>query len=73
MKYNPNFYASLDVFNKEPLEKKHKFWVNKNITITPHVAAITDYDSSISYLYKRFMDFKKNKKIKSDVDIKLGY
>ena len=53
--------------------KKNKFWSNKNITITPHVTAITDHDSSIGYLYKRFMDFKKNKKIKSDVDIKLGY
>ena len=73
IKNNPRFYASLDVFNKEPLEKKHKFWGNKNIIITPHVAAITDHDSSIGYLYKRFMDFKKNKKIKSDVDIKLGY
>jgi len=73
IKYSPNFYASLDVFNKEPLEKKHKFWGNKNITITPHVGAITDHDSSISYLYKRFMVFKKNKKIKSDVDIKSGY
>ena len=73
IKKNPRFYASLDVFNKEPLIKKHKFWSNKNISITPHVAAITDHDSSISYLYERFMDFKKNKKIKSDVDIKLGY
>ena len=73
IKKNPQFYASLDVFNKEPLIKKHKFWSNKNISITPHVAAITDHDSSISYLYKRFMDFKKNKKIKSDVNIKLGY
>jgi len=73
IKNNPNFYASLDVFNKEPLKKNHKFWSNKNITITPHVAAITDHDSSISYLYKRFMDFKKNRKIKSDVDLKLGY
>ena len=73
IKKNPKFYASLDVFNKEPLIKKHKFWSNENISITPHVAAITDHDSSISYLYKRFMDFKKNKKIKSDVDIKLGY
>ena len=70
---NPSFFASLDVFNREPLIKKHKFWSNKNITITPHVAAITDHDSSISYLYKRFIDLKKNKKIKSDVDIKLGY
>ena len=73
IKKNPNFYASLDVFNKEPLKKNHKFWSNKNITITPHVAAITDHDSSISYLYKRLMDFKKNRKIKSDVDLKLGY
>jgi len=73
IKINPNFFASLDVFNKEPLSKKHKFWSNKNITITPHVAAITDHDSSIGYLYKRFMYFKNNKKIKSDVDIKLGY
>ncbi len=73
IKNNPDFYASLDVFNKEPLNKNHNFWSNKNITITPHVAAITDHDSSINYLYKRFMDFKKNGKIKSDVDIKLGY
>ena len=73
IKNNPNFYASLDVFNKEPLKKNHKFWSNKNITITPHVAAITDHDSSINYLYKRFMDFKKNRKIKSEVDKKLGY
>ena len=73
IKNNPNFFASLDVFNREPLIKKHKFWSNKNITITPHVAAITDHDSSIGYLFKRFMYFKKNKKIKSDVDIKLGY
>ena len=73
IKINPNFFASLDVFNKEPLSKKHKFWSNKNITITPHVAAITDHDSAIGYLYKRFIDLKKNKKIKSDVDIKLGY
>ena len=73
IKNNPSFFASLDVFNREPLNKKHKFWSNKNITITPHVAAITDHDSSISYLYKRFIDLKKNKKIKSDVDIKLGY
>ncbi len=73
IKNNPDFYASLDVFDKEPLMKKHKFWSNKNITITPHVAAITDHESSISYLYNRFIEFKKNKKIKSDVDIKIGY
>ena len=72
-KINSKFCASLDVFKTEPLEKKHKFWEIKNITITPHVAAITDIDSSINFLYKKFLIFKKNKKIKSDVNIKLGY
>jgi len=72
-KKNPNFYASLDVFNKEPLPKNHKYWGINNITITPHVAAITDHDSSINYLYKKFLIFKKNKKIKSDVNLKIGY
>ena len=70
---NPNFYASLDVFKSEPLLKNHQFWKNKNITITPHVAAITDHDTSIDYLYKRFLTFKKNKKIKSDVNLSAGY
>lgn len=69
----PNFYASLDVFKSEPLSKNHQFWKNKNITITPHVAAITDHDTSIDYLYKRFLTFKKNKKIKSDVNLSAGY
>ena len=70
---NSNFYASLDVFNQEPLDTKHKFWENKNINITPHVAAITDTDSSINFLYKKFLSLKKNKKITSDVNLKLGY
>ena len=70
---NPTFYASLDVFNKEPLDKKHLFWHHSNVTITPHVAAVTDINSSIDYIYSRFKEFKKNKKIRSDIKYKNGY
>ena len=73
LKINKNFFVSLDVFKKEPLAKNHKFWSHPNITITPHIAAITDIDSSIEYMHKRFSDIKNYKKIKSDVNLKKGY
>jgi len=73
LKRNKNFYASLDVFKNEPLPTKHKFWTHPNVTITPHAAALTDIESSIDFIYERFLTFKKNKKIKSDVDLKKGY
>lgn len=34
--------ATLDVFIDEPLPEKHPFWNRKTITITPHVASVTD-------------------------------
>ena len=57
----------------EPLPKTHRFWKNQNITITPHVAAITDADSSINYIFTKFEQFLKTGKMKSDVIIKKGY
>ena len=73
LKLNSNFYASLDVFKNEPINKSHKFWSHPNITITPHIASITDIESSIEYMYQNYLKFKKNGKIKSDVNIKKGY
>ena len=73
IKQNNCFFASLDVFKKEPLPKNSKLWKNPNITLTPHVAAITDVDSSINYIFSKFEQFRTNGKIKSDVKIKNGY
>ena len=73
IKQNKFFFASLDVFKKEPLPKNSKLWKNQNITVTPHVAAITDVDSSINYIFSKFEQFRTNGKIKSDVKIKNGY
>ena len=70
---NKDFFASLDVFKTEPLPKNSKFWKNPNITITPHVAAITDVDSSTNYIFAKFEQFRTKGKIKSDVKIKKGY
>ena len=73
IKQNNFFFASLDVFKKEPLPKNSELWKNQNITVTPHVAAITDVDSSINYIFSKFEQFRTNGKIKSDVKIKNGY
>ena len=73
IKQNNFFFASLDVFKKEPLPKNSELWKNQNITVTPHVAAITDVDSSINYIFSKFEQFRTKGKIKSDVKIKNGY
>ena len=73
LKINKNCYVSLDVFKKEPLSIKHDFWKHPNITITPHVAAVSDIESSIDYMHDRFVTFKRKGNIKSDVNLKKGY
>ena len=73
LKKNKFFYASLDVFKNEPLSKKHPFWYLPNVTITPHIASLTVVVSAVSYIYKKYQEFKKSNKFKSDVNLKKGY
>ncbi len=51
-------HALLDVFSKEPLPESHPFWGRDKITITPHIASVTDPDEVASLLldnYKRLL------------------
>ena len=73
IKSNKNFFASLDVFNKEPLVKSHIFWTHPNVTVTPHIASITVVDSAIEQMYRRFLVYKKTGKTTNDVNLKEGY
>ena len=70
---NKLFFASLDVFQKEPLNKRSPLWNMANVTITPHVASLTQVDIITNQMYKKFMIFKKNNKIKTDVSLLKGY
>ena len=60
----PYYFVSLDVFQKEPLPKNHPFWKHSNVTVTPHIAAVTDVDSSIDYIFSKFELFRKKGKLK---------
>ncbi len=39
-------HATLDVFRQEPLPADHPFWTNPRVTVTPHIAADTQPESS---------------------------
>ncbi len=73
LKNNKSFYASLDVFENEPLSKKSPLWSLQNVNITPHVASITLINSAIDIIFNKYSKYKKTKKIKSDVNLKIGY
>jgi glyoxylate/hydroxypyruvate reductase len=51
-------HAVLDVFTKEPLPASHPFWGRKKITITPHIASVTDPKEAAELIvenYKRLL------------------
>ena len=54
-------HATLDVFRKEPLPKSHNFWQNPNITVSPHIAAVTRPKSSSKIIIKNILKLEKNK------------
>jgi phosphoglycerate dehydrogenase-like enzyme len=48
-------HAFLDVFEKEPLEHNHLFWNMENVTVTPHLSAL-----SKNYLPRAMAVFEQN-------------
>ncbi len=73
IKKNKTFYASLDVFEKEPLTKSSPLWKMNNVIITPHVASLTGVDSAVDHMYKKYNAYIKKGYLKSDVNINKGY
>ena len=41
-------HATLDVFRTEPLPDDHAFWRHPQITVTPHIAASTRFDTGVA-------------------------
>ncbi len=65
--------ALLDVFRKEPLPKTHPFWKHPSITITPHVASLTNVNSAINIVAENYNRFKNNQELLNVVSLKKGY
>lgn len=66
--------ATLDVFCHEPLAKDHPFWTNQNITVTPHVSAITQPNIAIPQIIEKIHRIERGEHVTEGlVDLKKGY
>ena len=65
--------AVLDVFRTEPLPADHPFWKHPKITITPHVAGITDPTMALAYVETTVKKWEAGEKLADIVDLDRGY
>lgn len=65
--------AILDVFEQEPLPKEHPFWKHPKIMITPHIASITNIQSTVNQVVENYRRMKKGLDLLNTVDVRKGY
>jgi len=63
----------LDVFEDEPLPRNHPFWSHPQITVTPHVAAVTDPVSASAFIAANIARFRAGQPVEGLVSRKAGY
>lgn len=66
-------HAILDVFQTEPLELEHPFWQQRNLTITPHVSALTDIKTVVNQIAENYLRVKNSEPMLNCIDAKKGY
>jgi glyoxylate/hydroxypyruvate reductase len=65
--------ASLDVFEVEPLPADSPLWAIENCYITPHIAAISNVTTGVSYFSQIIRDHEAGKPLINVVDRSRGY
>ncbi|MDA0702229.1 MAG: glyoxylate/hydroxypyruvate reductase A [Proteobacteria bacterium] len=66
-------HASLDVFDPEPLPAASPLWAHPKVTITPHVAGITDPDAVVAQVIENIRRIEAGEPVLYPVDRNLGY
>jgi phosphoglycerate dehydrogenase-like enzyme len=66
-------HAFLDVFEIEPLPVDHPFWAHKKITITPHIAAISDPVLVMALFRRNYKNWINQRSLEGKIDWKKGY
>lgn len=65
--------ATLDVFEEEPLGKEHPFWQDPRVTVTPHIAAITNPASAARIIAANIERMEKGEPPLYTADRQRGY
>lgn len=65
--------ALLDVFQKEPLPKNHPFWEKEEITITPHIASITNHKAAAPQIMENYRNLQQNRPLINQINKDQGY
>ena len=65
--------ATLDVFRTEPLPADHPFWTHPKVTVTPHVAAITQARTGIRHIADAIGRARRGEPLLHLVDRTRGY
>lgn len=65
--------AILDVFRIEPLPAEHPFWSHPLITVTPHIASMSNPDTAIAQVVTNIRNVMNSQSLINVVDRRLGY
>lgn len=65
--------ACLDVFRQEPLPAGHPFWHHPQITVTPHISAVTDIQTAAQQISINYQRSQQGEPLLHQVDRKKGY
>ncbi len=65
--------ATLDVFQTEPLPEANPLWIHPKITLTPHIAAISDPRAAAQYVIDGIARAQRGETLENIVDIDREY
>lgn len=66
-------HAFLDVFDQEPLASKHPFWSRPDITLTPHIAALSFPEQVVEIFADNYHRWRDGFSLLNQIDLDKGY
>lgn len=66
-------HAYLDVFESEPLPPGHPFWTHPQVSVTPHIAALTEPRTALAKIVANLERFARGEQPEGLVDPTAGY
>jgi len=66
-------HAYLDVFESEPLSPCHPFWTHPQVSVTPHIAALTEPRTALAKIVANLERFARGEQPEGLVDAAAGY